>query len=89
MSLYVAAYDIGRDSARRHVAKLLLGYGRRLQESVFEIDIEPEDVPLLKREIGPWLAAADHFDLFPLDRRRPEHRVRWQRPPYPDPVQLL
>lgn len=89
MSLYVAAYDISRDSARRHVANVLLSYGRRVQLSVFEIDLDPEDLPDLKRSVGPWLAVTDQFDLFPVDRRRPEQRVRWQRPPYPEPVQLF
>jgi CRISPR-associated protein Cas2 len=89
MSLYIAAYDSSRDSARSQVAKVLLGYGRRVQESVFEIDLEPEDLPDLKRAVGPWLAVTDHFDLFPIDRRHPEQRVRWQRPPYPEPVQLF
>lgn len=38
MSLFVAAYDIARNSARRRVARVLMRYGRRVQESVFEID---------------------------------------------------
>lgn len=89
MSRYVAAYDISRESSRRFVARVLLGYGRRIQESVFEINIEPEELPTLKRQLGPWLAVSDKFDLFPLDSRWPRGRIRWQQAPYPEPVQLF
>lgn len=89
MSLHLAAYDISRDTSRRHVAKTLLRYGRRIQESVFEIDLEPADVDELKREIGPWLATTDLFDVYPVDTRRPASRVRWQMEPYREPVLLM
>ena len=88
MSQYIAAYDIGRDSSRRAVARVLLRYGRRLQWSVFEVELEGDDLTQLKREVGVWLAKEDRFDVFPLDLRRPEGRLRWQRAPYADPVQL-
>lgn len=89
MSLHIAAYDIGRDSSRQRVAKILLRFGRRIQESVFEIDLEPEEVDELKREIGPWLAETDLFDLYPIDRRKTRSRVRWQSEPYRESVVLL
>ena len=89
MSLYVASYDISRNSSRRQVAKILLRYGRRLQASVFEVDLEPHDLPELKREIGPWLDPQDLFDVFPIDTRRPQGRLRWQTPPYGDCVELF
>lgn len=89
MSLFIAAYDIARDSSRRQVANILLKYGRRVQESVFEIDLEGSDLVEVKRLIGPWLASTDLFDLFPVDQRRPAGRVRWQAAPYAEPVQLL
>jgi CRISPR-associated protein Cas2 len=34
--LYLVGYDIPHDGRRARVAKLLLGYGERVQESVFE-----------------------------------------------------
>ncbi len=89
MSLFIAAYDIARDSSRRQVANILLKYGRRVQESVFEIDLEGSDLVEMKRQIGPWLAATGLFDIFPVDLRRPAGRVRWQSAPYAEPVQLL
>jgi CRISPR-associated endonuclease Cas2 len=89
MSLYVATYDIARSSSRQQVAKILLRYGRRLQESVFEIDLEQEDLTDLKRDIGPWLDPEDLFDLFPVDTRRPQSRLRWQNPPYSECVETF
>ena len=89
MSLFVASYDIRRDSSRRRVASILLRYGRRVQYSVFEIDLEPADTDDLKREVGPHLAKTDQFDLFPIDTRRPESRIRWQAPPYGECVRLF
>lgn len=89
MSLYVAAYDIRRDTSRYQVARILLRYGRRVQRSVYEIDLEPEDVVDMKREVGPWLDANDQFDLIPIDTRNPKFRLRWQRPPYEKSVRLF
>jgi CRISPR-associated protein Cas2 len=38
----VVAYDIADDRRRLKVMKLLEGYGRHVQESVFECDLEPK-----------------------------------------------
>lgn len=81
MSLYIAAYDISSTGRRNQVARVLRHHGRRIQRSVFEIWLEPEDLPELRRTIGPLLARTDSFDLIPVDLRRPECRLRWQRPP--------
>ena len=74
MSLYVAAYDVTRNSRRARVAEILLEYGRRVQRSVFEIDVEPEDLDELRFRVGVLLAKTDAFDLFPIDRRFPKRR---------------
>lgn len=90
MSLYIATYDICHSGRRSSVARVLKRYGRRLQRSVFEIWLEPEDQADLRRTIGPLLSKTDHFDLVPVDLRRPEHRLRWQHKPNDwDPVLLL
>jgi CRISPR-associated protein Cas2 len=39
----VVAYDIADDRRRTRVMKLLEGFGRHAQESVFECDLEPKD----------------------------------------------
>jgi CRISPR-associated protein Cas2 len=81
MSWYVACYDISHDGRRAGVARILRDYGRRVQRSVFEVWLDPADLPELRRRVGPLLARADAFDLFPVDARRPEGRIAWQRPP--------
>jgi CRISPR-associated endonuclease Cas2 len=81
MSLYVAAYDISHPGHREQVADILLTYGRRVQRSVFEIYVEPEEISKLKQQVGAWLEQDDLFDLFPVDRRDPHRRISWQRPP--------
>ena len=83
MSAYVAAYDISHDEHRERVARILMQYGRRVQWSVFEIELAPGEVAEMQQRVGLWLARDDAFDLFPLDRREPERRVSWQREPYP------
>ena len=82
MSVYIAAYDITNDSRRARVAEMLHKFGRRIQRSVFEIDIDPEDLDELRFRIGLMLAKNDLFDFFPIDRRDPKRRTSWQRDPY-------
>jgi CRISPR-associated endonuclease Cas2 len=90
MSLYVAAYDVSDSLRRSSVARVLGRYGHRLQRSVFEVWLEPEELGELKRGIGALLDADDSFDLFPIDTRPKSHRIRWQREPQGyDPVVLL
>lgn len=89
MSLYVAAYDIGHNGRRASVARVLLGYGERVQKSVFEVWLEPEELGDLRREVGVYLDQQDRFDLFPIDERGSRKRVSWQREPsLRDPVIL-
>jgi len=83
MSLYIAAYDITRHSRRARVAEILSEYGRRVQKSVFEVELEPEDLDDLRFRVGILLAKTDVFDLFPIDRRFPKRRISWQRDPVP------
>jgi CRISPR-associated protein Cas2 len=84
MSWYAVCYDISHDGQRQRVARILLDYGRRLQRSVFEVWLDPADLGELRRCVGPLLAPGDRFDIFPVDSRRPEARISWQRPPRSD-----
>ncbi len=86
MSRYAACYDIADDRSRRHVARILLGYGRRVQWSVYEVSLDPEDLRELRATVGAWLAKTDRFDIFPIDTRRPEARLSWQRRPVTDDI---
>jgi CRISPR-associated protein Cas2 len=53
---YVIAYDLESDAARGRVAEVLLTRGERVQKSVFECMLEPEElqglIARLQREIG-------------------------------------
>ena len=83
MSLHVAAYDVADDARRVRLAKVLLRYGRRVQQSVFEVWLEPGDLPDFRREVGALLGAEDAFDVFPMDVRPARARLRWRRAPEP------
>lgn len=81
MSLHIACYDVADDRRRARVARLLLRHGVRVQKSVFEVWLEPEQVPGLQREVGRLLGRDDAFDLYPFDSRAGRMRMRWQRAP--------
>jgi CRISPR-associated protein Cas2 len=83
VSRYIAAYDVTHSSQRTKVARVLGEYGRRLQFSVFEIDVEPEELPMLRRRVGALLARTDRFDLVPIDLDDRRIRLAWQRVPPP------
>lgn len=79
MSLYIAAYDIADGRQRQRVAQVLKRFGVRAQRSLFEIWLEPEELPALRRELGPLLERQDSFDLYPVDLDPKRARLRWQR----------
>ncbi|MCA9065513.1 MAG: CRISPR-associated endonuclease Cas2 [Planctomycetaceae bacterium] len=80
MSVWIAAYDIADDKRRSRVASVLLRLGQRIQDSVFVLHLEPEDLPALRLELGAELARDDLFDLYPVDQRGHRSQWRWQRP---------
>ena len=80
MSRYVAAYDISSDLQRTAAAKVLLRYGDRLQKSLFEIWLDPDDLPTIRRELGPLLNRGDSFELIPIDLSPQRSRWRWGEP---------
>lgn len=59
---HVVTYDIGDDRARERVAKVLSGFGWRVQESVFECDVTEDDLELLverlQEELPPEVAGS-------------------------------
>lgn len=48
---HVVTYDIGDDRVRERVAKVLSGFGWRVQESVFECDVTEDDLALLVKRL--------------------------------------
>lgn len=80
MSLYVVAYDISDDKRRERVARVLLHYGERMQRSVYQVVLEPDEVPLLCREVGAHLSPQDTLHILPIDLRDARRRLSWQHP---------
>src|SRR6266511_1773180 len=55
--LYVISYDISVDRRRARVAKLLEGFGQRVQYSVFECDLTESQYAVLQRNLRRMLRA--------------------------------
>ncbi len=67
MQLYVITYDIPSDKRRKKVSDLLEGYGRRVQYSVFECQLEQHQYQELQRRLEPRLyLEEDHIRFYPL-----------------------
>ncbi|MGA7408948.1 MAG: CRISPR-associated endonuclease Cas2, partial [Bryobacteraceae bacterium] len=49
---YLVCYDISDDKRLRKVFKTMRGYGDHLQYSVFECQLTPTDMILLRVELG-------------------------------------
>lgn len=66
---WIVSYDIPNDKRRSKVAKILEGYGRRAQYSVFECEISGEQPDhleqALKRVIDP---EEDDVRFYPMNR---------------------
>lgn len=76
MSRYIAAYDISDDNQRQRIARILDRFGMRVQRSVFEVWLDSDELPELRRLVGPLLASEDQFEIIPIDVA--PHRSRWR-----------
>ena len=76
MMFWVVSYDIPNDKRRRNVSKVLEGYGRRVQYSVFECELDETKCArleeLLIKEIDK---DEDDIRFYPLNKADLE-RVR-------------
>ncbi len=83
---WVVCYDIVDDRRRARVHKLLEGYGRRVQYSVFECDLNAKRLDQLEGRLARLIhAEEDDVRLYPLDegevgRIRLLGRARINRP---------
>jgi len=69
MLLYVVAYDIPDDKRRKKVSDLLLGYGRRVQYSVFELVVSPEKFEQLRQRLKKLVKLSeDSVRFYPLSK---------------------
>jgi len=53
---YVIAYDIADDRRRNRLARALEGWGRRVQKSVFECDLTPQELEEVCKQLKELLA---------------------------------
>ena len=64
---YIIAYDIPDDKRRRKVHKILLGYGKWTQYSLFECFLSKGDLLLLQAKLEQHLRATqDSVRFYPL-----------------------
>ena len=49
--LYIISYDISIDKRRAKIAKLLEGFGQRVQYSVFECNLDDRECAVLMRKL--------------------------------------
>lgn len=60
---YLVVYDIEDDRVRSRVASLLEGYGRRVQESVFECRLEKHALEELTARLQRELRSPDNGEI--------------------------
>jgi CRISPR-associated protein Cas2 len=66
---WLICYDVRDDKRLRKAAKLLEGYGERLQYSVFRCWLSGRDAEKLRWELTELLSAEDDVMLIPLCQR--------------------
>lgn len=52
----VISYDVSDDRRRRKVAKIMEGYGYRVQYSVFECDLDADKLRALQQRLRPLIS---------------------------------
>jgi CRISPR-associated protein Cas2 len=67
--LVIVVYDIADDRRRVRLSNLLEGYGRRVQESVFECFISLDDMKKLYKEVKKLVKKEDNVRFYwvPVD----------------------
>jgi CRISPR-associated protein Cas2 len=61
---YLVCYDIANDARLRRVHKTMVGFGDRLQYSVFECRLSPSDLARCKHALGDLIHHRDDQVLF-------------------------
>ncbi len=80
MERFVVVYDIRDDRRRTAVHKTMKNYGIPVQESVFEVDLRPEDLLRLQIRLGSLLDAKhDSIIFYRMCRRCAEAATRLGR----------
>lgn len=64
---YLICYDVVKDKRRNMVAKLLEGYGLRVQKSVFECMLTDNQYVMVTRKLNKYLNAdEDQLRFYPM-----------------------
>jgi len=64
---YLVCYDVVNDLRRNNVAKLLKGYGLRVQKSVFECVVTEEQLMFIRRRFERYLKVEeDQVRFYPM-----------------------
>jgi CRISPR-associated protein Cas2 len=67
MKFYLVCYDVVNDTRRNRIAKLLKGYGLRVQKSVFECLLSDEQLQLVKTRLDRYLKLEeDQVRFYPM-----------------------
>ncbi|NCJ08007.1 CRISPR-associated endonuclease Cas2 [Synechococcales cyanobacterium C] len=71
---YLVCYDVVEDRRRNQVATLFEGYGMRVQKSVFECVLTPEQYQMILKRLPQYLdLAVDQVRFYPMS---PRHRKK-------------
>ena len=66
---WIICYDIPDDKRRRKIQKLLEGYGRRAQYSVFECEIDLNKLKRLEKQLTRLIdETEDDVRIYPLNK---------------------
>lgn len=67
---YLICYDVVLDRRRNKVAHLLEGYGMRVQKSVFECVLSPDQREMLQKKLNRYIKPEeDQVRFYPLSPR--------------------
>ena len=62
----VVCYDIPDDKRRNRISEILEGFGERVQFSIFECDIKPENLKKMKEKLTKVLKSNDSVRYYYL-----------------------
>lgn len=66
---YLIIYDIKEDKKRTKVAKILQGYGFRIQKSAFEAELNKIQYEKLVRELTVYEKERDSIGIYEINKR--------------------
>ena len=77
---YLVCYDIVLDRRRNKVAHILQGYGMRVQKSVFECVLTPDQREMLNQKLVTFIDAdEDQVRFYPMSPRYRKRFIRGDR----------